>query len=237
MDSFLKVIGDNIERRGFHITLVSSDTEPRFAYTIGLTEKIGFELVLAGGFLYMANEVGRILNFIGDYLLTENSEDRVISVEGYGEFFLSEVHESWNKHMLLGVYDYFDLSEVKSFQIVPLKNKTVEIPDMSIPYSRELFPIWKYLDDDVDWDFPMPKDSTATVDMDFFYGEKIIRIIHWEVEDWEMFTRGAKEILDSEIRVIPFNVALAIDPTLFPALKLEVEEGLIRNLVDMDWQD
>jgi len=50
-------IRENIVRSGYHVYLVFGGTTPRFAYTIGVSETLGFELVLAGAVFYMRDEV------------------------------------------------------------------------------------------------------------------------------------------------------------------------------------
>jgi hypothetical protein len=49
-------IRDNIARSGQHIYVVSGEEIPRFAYTIGITESVGVELILAGAVIYMYDE-------------------------------------------------------------------------------------------------------------------------------------------------------------------------------------
>ena len=41
-------IRENIARSGHHIYVVSGGQTPRFAYTIGVNESIGVELILSG---------------------------------------------------------------------------------------------------------------------------------------------------------------------------------------------
>jgi hypothetical protein len=52
----LEQIKHNIEKSGFHVYIVmGAGPTPRFAYTIGLRESLGAELVLAGGLYYENN--------------------------------------------------------------------------------------------------------------------------------------------------------------------------------------
>ena len=53
----LATIKRNIEKSGFHIYIVAGEQTPRFAYTVGLRESLGAELVLAGGLYYDAQEI------------------------------------------------------------------------------------------------------------------------------------------------------------------------------------
>jgi hypothetical protein len=48
---FLEIIKTNIKNNDYHLTLVNGGQNPEYSYSIGLTEKIGFELIIAGGFI------------------------------------------------------------------------------------------------------------------------------------------------------------------------------------------
>jgi len=50
-------IRENIARSGQHIYVVLGGETPRFAYTIGVSESVGVELILAGAIFYIKNEV------------------------------------------------------------------------------------------------------------------------------------------------------------------------------------
>lgn len=57
-------IRENIARSGQHVYVVAGGSTPRFAYTIGVSESIGIELILAGAVFYTLDEVVRIINEI-----------------------------------------------------------------------------------------------------------------------------------------------------------------------------
>jgi len=57
---FKERIVSNIERFGYHVTIVSSELEPRYAYTIGLNSLFNFEMVFAGGIYYLKDDVSGI---------------------------------------------------------------------------------------------------------------------------------------------------------------------------------
>ena len=63
---FKKIISQNIEQFGHHITLVNGNSMPRFAYTIGLRESLGFELIFAGCIYYSQKGVHEIINDVAD---------------------------------------------------------------------------------------------------------------------------------------------------------------------------
>jgi len=55
-------IRENINRFGYHVYVVSGEQQPRYAYTIGLSPKLGYEVIFAGGILFMYKEIGTIIN-------------------------------------------------------------------------------------------------------------------------------------------------------------------------------
>jgi hypothetical protein len=61
----LEVIRENIACSGHHTYVVSAGGQtPRFAYTIGVSESIGVELILAGAIFYMKDDLVTIINEI-----------------------------------------------------------------------------------------------------------------------------------------------------------------------------
>lgn len=51
-EEFLKMIKNKIDN---HLTLVNGGQHPEFSYSMGLTEKLGFELIMAGGYISTEN--------------------------------------------------------------------------------------------------------------------------------------------------------------------------------------
>src|SRR5262247_394084 len=92
--SLLEVIRANIAKYGHHITLVSGDALPRFAYTIGI---IGVELVFAGGAFYSAEEAQGIINEIAKNLVAASTPDHLtVVVDELGSFSLRQADMSWS---------------------------------------------------------------------------------------------------------------------------------------------
>src|SRR5947209_14459606 len=87
-------IRKNIARSGHHVYLVLGGATPRFAYTIGVSESIGAELILAGTYFYLNEEVTPIINDIAEQLKAQHDRE-VFEVAGRGTFTLRKVHSSW----------------------------------------------------------------------------------------------------------------------------------------------
>ena len=62
----------NIATHGHHTYLVSGAPTPRWAYTIGLSPRVGFELILAGASTFSKNEVLEIIGDLAANRLSKN---------------------------------------------------------------------------------------------------------------------------------------------------------------------
>lgn len=232
---FLKTIKNNISRYGYHINSVISDSEPHYTYTIGLHQSLGFELIFAGGIIYMQNEVFEIFGQIVESLKIDQNQ-RMIEVNNYGFFELKNIHHTWTKLMALGIYDYYKTENVLALQIIPdSKHITLDVPDMSEEFNVLSQPVWKFLSRN--WDYPVKISSTAVTDIQFLKGEKITEVTRWEDDEWEAFTGNGNEIDEKKVRVISVATMIAIYPTLEIILSLDVGKGLWRDKDDLIWQE
>lgn len=237
-EQFLKEIKGNIDNNSFHITVVKSSEHPRYAYTIGNLERFGFELILAGNENYLYSDVLTIFNEIAPALSDCVDLDKFsIYIPKLGNFKLMPVHDSWNKKMILGVYDYYNINECKSYQILPEQsNQTKDIPDMSKEWNSQDM-IWKWLDDNILWDFNIPRNSKVTTEVDVLFGKKITEIMRWEEDEWEGFTRNGEEVDKDDIRIVPIATLIGIDHTLKSIVNLPLEKGLWREDEKSEWND
>jgi Domain of unknown function (DUF4262) len=236
-ENFFKTINENIEQTGFHVTVVKSSENPRFAYTIGNLKQLGFELVFAGAENFLYDDVITILKETVQSLITNRDNNDVIEVSNIGRFKLSTTDNSWIEKMLLGVYDYYNVRDFKAFQIVPYESVYAkDVPNMSKPWNAGNI-IWKWLDDSIRWNLPVPKNSTAITEVDVLFGKKVTEVMRWEENEWEAFTKNGEDIDKSDIRVVPIATLLGIDETLTPILDLEKEKGLWRKDGTSKWND
>jgi hypothetical protein len=225
--SALENIRANIAKYGYHTYLVSGGNIPRFAYTIGTSESAGFELVLAGAVFYMKDDVVKVIDNIVAQLRAERGRT-VFDVPGQGSFTLREVHESWASEIMLGAFDYFHKRDLPALQIVPDKaHWTVDIPDMSVPWSATKEPAWQWLRER--WTYPVPEISTATTNLAALRGDRITEAMRWEEDEWELFAGAGPDVSKEELRVVPLGVLLAVDKSLEAVLKLPVGSGLWRD--------
>lgn len=237
-EAFFRTIKNNIEKDNFHITVVKTSENPRFAYTIGNLEKLQFELILAGNSNYLYKDILMIFNSIVPKL-TKGLDLNEFSIEinGLGTFRFRQVHSSWSKLMILGVYDYYKIDSCNVYQIFPdNEHYTLDIPDMSIEWSANNI-IWKWLDDKIKWDLEVPKDSQVTIEVKTLFGEKVTEVTRWEENEWEAFTQNGEDINKDDLRVIPIATLLGIDNSLESILTLDIEEGIWRENENSEWNN
>lgn len=230
----LNRIRQNIARIGYHLYVVSGGAIPRFAYTIGLTESMGFELILAGAFIYLKDDIVQILNQLMERLKTERSTG-VFELAEQGSFTLVEVDGGWAKELMLGAFDYYPKRDILAFQIVPDKaHRTIDVPDLSLPWDASSEPIWRWLYES--WTYPVPAEATATTNLAALRGLRITEVMRWEENEWEMFSGDGSASTKEEIRVVPLGTFIAVDESILPVLTLPVGEGLWRNpQLGSDW--
>ena len=223
----LEDIRENIARSGLHVYLVMSDVTPRFAYTIGLSELIGAELILAGAIFYMKDDVLQIIKAVASELNADRAR-RTCNVTGQGSFSLRQVHGSWTTEFMLGAFDYYQKREIPALQIVPDRaHWTIDIPDMTAPWSATTEPVWRWLREP--WTFPVPKNSEAVTDLAALRGEPVTEAARWEENYWELFAGCGPDVAKNEQRLVPLGTLVAADPSLEAVMKLEVGAALWRE--------
>ena len=227
---FLKLIEENIRKNNFHITFVVESQNPHFAYTIGLFEKFGFELVIAGGFVSKAQNEKKF-NTIFSGLNKGLNVDAVFTDEDGGVFELVEVHSTWKERMTLGVFDYYKNDKVKVFQVLS-EDRLIDTPIMSNKWN-ENDKIWCWLDKD--WTEDVPLSSHVVTNIDFLKGGTITDVMRWEDEYWEMFVGEGSDVPDENVRILPIGTMLGIDESLRPAIELSIGKGLWRENKESEW--
>jgi hypothetical protein len=222
-------IRETIARKGFHTYVVSGGGDPHYAYTIGLTETLGAELILAGSYFYKLQEIPQIIEDLVDRMSPSNGHDGwTIALDAWGSFSLRRVHESWIKLLMLGALDFYQSKTIRAYQIVPDKlHETLDVPNMERPLNPELEPAWKWLQQE--WPYAIPIQSVAITNLDALRGKRITEVMRWEQDEWEIFAGAGPDVLPDDRRVVPLSVMLAADETLLPAVDLAVGSGLWRD--------
>lgn len=228
---FLDIIKENIDVNGYHMTLVNGGQHPDFFYSIGLKERLGFELVLAGG-AFSIKESESIFDYVYKQLQSNQPVESSFSFSEKNVFYLGKVDSSWCKQLMLGVYDYYKVDEIIAYQIIPV-DRTLDVPEMSeVIVSND--PIWKWLF--IDWTVKAPSNAYVITDFDALKGKTITELTRWEERVWEMFSGPGPNVLEENTRIVPLGTVLGIDTTLDPIVNLGIGEGLWRDNKDSEWQ-
>ena len=232
-DSALSAIATNIQTYGHDIYIVAGGQSPRFAYTIGLYETVGCELIFAGGIYFMKDDVLKILNRVARSV-SSNSSTRRVEVEGLGGFSLDPVHSTWSSRLLLGALDFFKIVEIPTFQVVPdPEYSTIDVPQMRQNWSEQTAPAWRWLFEP--WRYPVPEDSTVVTNLAALRGSLITEVARWEPDQWEAFSGSGPETPTEEVRVVPIGTLLGFDSSLEPMINMAVNEAMWRDR-GSDWQ-
>ena len=231
----LSNIRENIAHNGYHLYVVSGGMQPRFAYTIGLSPKIGKELILAGAIIYMYEEVTQIIKGVAEALSSDPALERSEGRIGRdGSFTFRHVDPSWATTLMLGALDFYQTPEVAALQIVPdKKHWTVDVPNMTTVWSPDVSPVWRWLKEP--WSYGVPASSHAVTNLDALRGAAVTEACRWEEDYWELFAGAGPETQDEQKRVVPLGTLLGADPSLLPVLDLRVGEGIWRE-EHSDWR-
>jgi hypothetical protein len=224
----------NIEKFGSHLYSVSGGGTPRFVYSIGPSQSLGAELVLAGAASFTANEAFAILNDVVEQLREGARWTEDFDVESHGRFRLASVHDSWSSMMLLGALDYFGVRSVTTYQVIPEGiHRTKEIPDMSRPFDPAREPVWRWLRDP--WSLPFPQEGRAVTTLAALRGEAVTEAARWEEDYWELYVGGPPDKGDPDVRSVHLAVLLGVDPSLRAVSELAVGSALWREDADDEW--
>ena len=231
----LNEIREHIAKFGFHTYVVTGGGDPHFGYTVGLTESLGAELILPGTYFYELDDVSKVIKSIIVRLSPPVAWDTTsVEADTWGTFSFRKVHMSWATALMLGAFDYYRGKSIEAYQIVPDEaHWTIDVPDLSQPWSPTQAPGWRWLKEE--WRYPVPRDSMALTDLTVLRGGRITDVMRWEEDQWEIFSGFAPDIPESERRAIPLGVLLEADKSLLPAVDLRVETGFWRDKGESEW--
>lgn len=225
-----ELISRNIATHGHHVYLVTQSASPRYAYTIGLTEGRGVEVVLAGGALYTRNDVHLVINEIADALREGAPVEGTFRVGLLGSFRLATMTDAWMRRLMLGATDYYRerSSSLKALQILPdTAHATIDIPDLAGPFELARNQPWRWIDEP--WTYSVPEHSVAMADRAVLCGSAATYVARWEEDQWEVFSTPPADVDPATCRPVPINVLVAADPGLSVMVDLAVGTRAFRK--------
>lgn len=228
-------IRSSISSAGHHVTLVQGGRMPRFAYTVGLSESGGPEVVIAGTTSLTGRAVKRVLDEAVETFRTGSlTVGSGFDVADIGSFRTGTVDASWAERMLLGAFDYYGRDDVPALQLVPEESiRTIDVPDLSEPWDPAREPVWRWLYES--WDFDVSPGSVAVTNLDALCGSPISEAARWEESEWEMFAGAGPDVPREDTRVVPLATLLGYDESLGPVMRLEVGRA-IRRVPPGPWE-
>ncbi len=233
MKDILVSIKNRIDKYGFHRYIVNQRTTPRYTYTIGLKDNIGFELILGGSMFFETNEE---LDIIFEFIiksLTQDKDKRKFNILNLGNFELKKVDFSWSTLMMLGALDYYNVNKIRAFQIIPTDKEkyTIDTPNMSSPWSEKDI-AWKYLSENVLWNHMIPENAVAITNLNALRGHRLTEYFRFENDEWEIFSgNGALEAKEL-IRIVPLSVLISADLSIEAFINDPVGKGKYRDSSD-----
>jgi hypothetical protein len=233
----LDLIRKNIETTGFHIYQVQPGPCPRYIYTIGLYEKIGFELILAGTSYIDDDNACELLQFMAAALLKAKSKRKFSRKLGRQtiEFKLTQVDPTWSEKLILGATDYYSNPTIKAMSLVIGEQfQTIDVADLSGSFDKNAKSPWKWLDSK--WPFPIPQESMAITNLNALFGKQLTEIACWENDTWAIFSGAGEKQPPSRIREVPLGTFLGLDPSLEFITCMKVDDGYWRKRGRTEWQ-
>lgn len=229
------MIRENLDRYGYHVSLVAGGALPRYAYTIGMSAMAGAELILAGASFFRAQDVKRILDEAVDRVRTMQSlQPPTLQVEGLGSFSFRRIDASWAAGLMTSAIATYG-GEVSAWQVRPdQEHWTLDIPDMCQPWSAERERVWRWMHEP--WSYPVPDYAVATTNLDALRGRRITEAARWEVDRWELCAGVGSATPSDEIRLVPLATLLATDASLEAVIELKMGQALWRNDTGGAWQ-
>jgi len=229
----LAEIRANIIKHGHHIYAVSGSALPRYVYTIGNLDRLGAELILAGGANYSLDEVIQAVDEIA--LEGRRTGSAAVSTTAsLGRIDLRPVNSTWIHELMLGATDYFGPRPVSALQLVPdSAHSMIDTPDMTLPISPVAAPAWRWLSEP--WPYPIAEDSVAITNVGALRGEPVTEAARWEESEWELFAGAGPNVQREDIRAVPLGTLLGVDPSLQPVTALPVGKALWREDRGAPW--
>lgn len=234
-EKLLRRISENIREHGYHVYLISAGATPRYVYTIGLNEKIGFDLIFAGGLNFSASSVKEVVERAFRILERASGVPKTLEIPGYGCFDLARASDAWVQAIALGALDFYGSEKVEMVQLIPPRAKlTIDVPRMDSPVAPQSQRGWRWLAEP--WPYSLSIDSSVAIDLEALFGRDIVYVSRWPDDEWEMFAGDPESVSEQCMRVVNFSFVLAIDPTIEAILCMEDSQVAVRTNSESKWE-
>jgi hypothetical protein len=215
---------------GCQFTIVTQSVCPRFAYTTGLRQQLGFDFLIPGMSRFSEDELREIVEHFAAGTPDFKGHTKV---RDFGDFSLRMSDSSWVDMMALGAIKHYGGRTPFAQIAQDQPNSTIDTPDTSKAWSAAAQPVWKWMMEP--WTYAIPEDSSATTNLAALRGERVTEAARWEVNEWELFAGSGPDTPKDDLRVLPFATFLATDPSLVTAMQLEVGKAVWRHSNETTW--
>ncbi len=228
-------IAENIRTHGFHMTAVASGPLPKWVYTVGLRETVGYDLVYAGGAKLSVNGAASIVSAAAAAVTADPGTDRLVAAGS--RLVLHEVDPSWSSALMLAALDFYDTDRVEARQVVEFQDRAPDTPDMSRPWNPDEQPIWRWLGPEP-WPYDAVAAETKTVtNIQALEGQPVTEASHFEEGDWQLIAGLGWEGDQDDLLEVPIGSLLGLDPSLEEITRLEPGKSMWRGGRGEPWND
>lgn len=232
MPEVSRKIEANIRKYGCHIYDVSGGPLPPWSYSIGLSDRIGVEVIFAGGLYFQNAERREII----DRCISMQAKGKTSCFESaLGDFCLRPVSNTWPSELFLGAIDYYK-KRPEFLQIYPHDEAvTLDLPRLFEQWDARKFPAWKWLEQP--WGYSVAEESVVLTDTDMLGGHANAEVAcRFGNAYWEIFSRQPDEIEDKYKRYSPLGTLLALHSDIEHALDLKIGQAIERVGGGASWQ-
>ena len=230
----IKVINENIENYGCHLTLVEADNYlPAFVYSIGLFKKFGHPEIICFGL--NNNVAASIINHAcglieGGETLTTGKPYRGF-LEGFPIQFIQVDKEYY--HNYVGYAGWF---YNKTFNF-PLLQLVWTDKQNNFPWDKDFNPNWKFkqplLDRNTDFKFYEERNLAVFTTKQIFNGDPILYVYHNADGDWQFHTSLEPDLSNSMI--VALEQITKLDPTINEIYYLQFGWRAWRDNKEGEW--
>jgi hypothetical protein len=236
-------VTDRVRRYGWDHYRTWGGPLPDWSYSIGLDDRDdGAELVLAGGASFTERQVNALFRELSERSQQQRRRPAAGEewrTETVGTVRLGSVHETWAKHLLRVADDYYGSRAYRRLQVIPPKAaRTMDVPDLSLPFDPVREPPWRWLVED--WPYRVPADTLVFTDLQALHGACVVEV-HHDRDDgvptpWHLFASASQVIADELGRIAPLGVLISTDSTLAVVDDVPPGELVTRHRCEEPWQ-
>lgn len=231
----IKVVNDNIEKYGCHLTLIEEDNYlPGFVYSIGLFKKFGHPEIICFG---LKTEVAAsIINHACD--LIKNGETLTTGklyrgfLEGFPIQFLKVDKDYYQNYVGYAGWFYNQTFDFPLLQLVWTDKQN------NFPWDNDFNPDWKFkqplLDRNTDFKFYEERNLGVFTTKQAFSGDTILYVYHNEDGNWQFHTSLEPNLDDSML--VALEEITKLDPTINEIYYLQFGWRAWRDNKEGEWQ-